>query len=241
MGTISLKNNLNKKSYIAFFDLDHTLIMANSGKLLIKEAREKGMMSLADLTRAFWMSFLYKFSLRNTEKIISGMVQWLEGVPLKEINELSFEVFLKHMVNAIPVEARSEIVMHQKKNAAVVILSSALYPVCQAAAGHLNMDDIICTRFETIDGICTGRPSGMLCFGKEKVTRLKEYCEKNNSRVEDSWYYGDSFSDFPVLQTTGNPVCVNPDRKLLKAAKKYNWKVRRWSNINNSLVYQNTI
>ena len=228
MGTISSKSKSKGKSYIAFFDLDHTLIMGNSGKLLIKEAREKGMMSLMDLARAFWMLFLYKFSLRNTEKIIAGMVQWLEGVPLKKVNDLSSEVFLKHMINTIPDEARSEILMHQEKNAAVVILSSALFPVCQAVAGHLNMDDIICTRFEIIDGICTGRSSGRLCFGKEKVERLKEYCEKNNSRVEDSWYYGDSFSDFPVLQTAGNPVCVNPDRKLFKAAKKYNWKICRW-------------
>lgn len=233
MGTISSKNKLNGKSYIAFFDLDHTLIMANSGKLLIKEAREKGMMSLMDLVRALWMSFLYKFHLRNTEKIIAGMVQWLEGVPLKQVNELSSEVFLKHMIIAIPDEARREIIMHQEKNSAAVILSSALYPVCQAVAGYLNMDDIICTQFETNDGICTGRPSGRLCFGKEKVTRLKEYCEMNNSSVEDAWYYGDSYSDYPVLQIAGNPVCVNPDRRLFKAAKKYKWKICRWSNIHN--------
>jgi HAD superfamily hydrolase (TIGR01490 family) len=229
MGTISSKNKLNGKSYIVFFDLDHTLIMANSGKLLIKEAREQGMMSLIDLATALWMSFLYKFHLRNTEKIIAGMVQWLEGIPLKEINRLSSEVFLKHMICAIPDEARSVIRMHKEKSAAVVILSSALFPVCQAVAGYLNIDDIICTHVETIDGISTGRPSGRLCFGKEKVARLKEYCEKNNSRVENAWYYGDSFSDFPVLQITGNPVCVNPDRKLLKAAKKYKWKVCRWN------------
>jgi len=169
----------------------------------------------------------------DTEKIISGMLQWLKDVPLKKVNALSSEVFLKHMISAIPDEARSEIIMHQEKNAAVVILSSALYPVCQAAAGYLNIDDVICTQVETVAGICTGRTSGKLCFGKEKVTKLKEYCEKNNSSVENAWYYGDSYSDYPVLQIAGNPVCVNPDIKLLKAAKKYNWKICRWSNIHN--------
>lgn len=228
MGTISSENKPAGKSYIAFFDLDNTLIMANSGILLIREAREMGLMTSMDLARALWLSFLYKFSLRNTEMIIAGMLQWLEGVPVRKVNELSTEVFLKHMAGAIPDEARSEIIMHQEKNAAVVILSSALYPVCQAVAGYLNMDDIICTQFETIDGICTGRPSGKLCFGKEKVERLREYCEKNNSRVEDAWYYGDSYSDLPVLKMAGNPACVNPDKKLLKAASKYDWKICRW-------------
>ena len=228
MGITSSENKTEGKSYIAFFDLDHTLIMANSGKLLIKEAREKGLMTFFDLTRALWLSFLYKFSLRNTEKIIAGMLQWLEGVPVKKVNELSTEVFLKKMAGVIPDAARKEINRHQERNGVAVILSSALCPVCQAVAGHLEMNDIVCTRIETTDGICTGRPSGRLCFGKEKVVRLREYCERNNSRVEDAWYYGDSYSDLPVLQIAGHPVCVNPDKKLLKAAIKYSWRVFTW-------------
>jgi len=233
MGTISSENKPEGKSYIAFFDLDHTLIMANSGILLIREAREMGLMTSMDLARALWLSFLYRLSLRNTEKIIFGMLQWLEGVPIRKVNELSTEVFLKNMAGAIPDEARKEIIRHQEKNGAAVILSSALCPVCKAVAGYLNMDDIICTRIETTDGVCTGRPSGRLCFGKEKVARLREYCEKNNSRVEDAWYYGDSISDLPVLQIVGNPVCVNPDKKLLKVAQEINWKIFWWSNYHN--------
>ncbi len=63
METISSENNIKGKSYIAFFDLDDTLIRANSGKLLVRGAYEKGMMSLPDLIKALWLSFLYKFRL----------------------------------------------------------------------------------------------------------------------------------------------------------------------------------
>jgi HAD superfamily hydrolase (TIGR01490 family) len=228
MGTISSENNLKGKSYIAFFDLDDTLIRANSGKLLFRGAYEKGMMSLPDLIRALWLSFLYKFRLMDSEKIIAGMLKWLAGVPEKRVSDLSSEVFEKHMLRAIPEEARSEIRMHKDKDAAVIILSSSLSPVCQVVADHLEMDDVICTQIETDDGRCTGRTAGKLCFGNEKVSRLKEYCEKNNSKVEQAWYYGDSFSDFPVLQIVGNPVCVNPDKKLFKAANKNSWKIYLW-------------
>ena len=228
MGTISSENNLKGKSYIAFFDLDDTLIRANSGKLLVRGACEKGMMSLPDLIRALWLSFLYKFRLMDSEKIIAGMLKWLAGVPEKRVSDLSYEVFEKHMLRAIPEEARSEIRMHKDKDAAVIILSSSLSPVCQVVADHLEMDDVICTQIETDDGRCTGRTAGKLCFGNEKVSRLKEYCEKNNSKVEQAWYYGDSFSDFPVLQIVGNPVCVNPDKKLFRAANKNSWKIYLW-------------
>lgn len=228
MGTISSENNLKGKRYIAFFDLDDTLISLNSGKLLVRAAYMKGMMSFQDLIKAIWLSFLYKFRLRNSEKIIAGMFKWLEGMSEKSLSALSSEVFENHLVNAIPEEARSEIRMHKENNAAVVILSSALSHVCQAVAVHLEMDDYICTHIETDGDKCTGRPDGKICFGNEKVSRLTEYCEKNNSKIEDTWYYGDSFTDFPVLQIVGNPVCVNPDKKLLKAANKKAWKIYLW-------------
>jgi HAD superfamily hydrolase (TIGR01490 family) len=228
MGTISSENNLKGKSYIAFFDLDNTLINSNSGKLLVMEARARGMMNLHNLIRAIWMSFLYRFNLMESEKIIAGMLQWLNGVPVAGVNLLASEVFLKKMIRTITDEARSEIIWHQERNAATVILSSALYPVCQAVAGHLNIDDIICTQLETVDGKCTGKPEGNPCFGEEKAIRLMDYCEKNNSKVPDAWYYGDSISDLPVMQLVGNPVCVNPDKKLLKAAHKNNWKIYLW-------------
>ena len=141
-------------------------------------------MRLQDLIKALWLSLLYKFSLMDSEKIIAGMLKWLTGVPEKRVNDLSSEVFLKKHYQKITDEARIEIMWHQDRNAATVILSSALYPVCQAVAGHLNIDDVICTSSKLSTAYVPAKPAGKPCFGKEKATRLKEYCEKNNSKVE---------------------------------------------------------
>ena len=228
MGTISSENKLKEKSYIAFFDLDNTLIKANSGKLIFRGAYEKGMMRLPDIIKALWLSFLYKFRLMNSEKIIAGMLKWLAGVPEKRFSDLSSEVFEKHMLQAIPEEARNEIRMHKDKNAAIVILSSTLLPVCRKVADNLDLDDVICTELEE-DGSCfTGRTSGKICFGNEKLIRLKNYCEKFNGKISDAWYYGDSISDLPALSIVGYPVCINPDRLLRKRAKEKNWIIFSW-------------
>jgi len=108
METISSENKLKGKSYIAFFDLDNTLINSNSGKLLVMEARARGMMTKRNLIKAVWMIFLYRFSIIEPEKIISGMLQWLNGVPVTAINRLASEVFLKKMIRTISDEARRE-------------------------------------------------------------------------------------------------------------------------------------
>jgi phosphoserine phosphatase len=87
------------------------------------------------------------------------------------------------------------------------------------------MDDVICSGLEIKDGVYTGYPSGTFCFGEEKVNRLNSYCAEKKINPAVTWYYGDSIADFPVLKSAGNPVCVDPDKKLLREAIKRNWKI----------------
>jgi putative phosphoserine phosphatase/1-acylglycerol-3-phosphate O-acyltransferase len=225
METISSKDNYTVKRYVAFFDLDRTIISTNSGRIITKIAYEKGLMTFPDLIRGLWLSFLYRYELRDTVKIIDSMVAWLKGVRVTDFNDLALEVFNTNILNSIRPEIREEITYHKNKEAIIVILSSALPAICKPVANYLSLDDIICSNLEVNNGVFTGFPSGSFCFGKEKVNRLLGYCKSVNINPLDSWYYGDSIADLPVLETVGNPVCVYPDRKLLKVSRERGWKV----------------
>jgi putative phosphoserine phosphatase/1-acylglycerol-3-phosphate O-acyltransferase len=228
METISSKESSSGKKYIAFFDLDHTLISSNSGKLLILYAYKQGLMTRTDILKGFYLSLLYRLDLKDTTKIINRMVSWVKGVSESTMNELSAEIFENQILKTIRREVQDEIKFHKTNGARVVILSSSLFPVCQKVADHLGMDDVICSNLEVLDGIYTGRSVGPLCFGEEKVTRLIEYCKIHSINTDNSWYYGDSIADFPALSSIGNPVCINPDKKLKKAALKRSWKIFLW-------------
>jgi putative phosphoserine phosphatase/1-acylglycerol-3-phosphate O-acyltransferase len=225
METISSKDSCTGNRYIAFFDLDRTIISTNSGRIITKTAYEKGLMTVSDLIRGIWLSFLYRYELRDTVKIIDSMVSWLKGVRQTDLDDLALEVFNTNLLNSIRPEIREEITYHKNKEAIIVILSSALPSICKPVADYLRMDDILCSNLEINNGVFTGFPSGSFCFGKEKVKRLLEYCMFMNINPLDSWYYGDSIADLPVLETVGNPVCVYPDRKLLKVSRARGWKV----------------
>lgn len=228
MATISSAYSKPGKSYIAFFDLDGTIIGANSGKALVHQAYNRGMMSFCDLAKAIYLSMVYRTHLKDTRKIINDMVSWVAGLPEKSILELSSEVTANVLIPSIHSEVRSELNMHREQNARVVILSSALKPVCQKIANHLGMDDILCSELEVVNGQYTGRPLGRLCFEEEKALRLKEYCEVNNTEMKNAWYYADSIDDKPALSIVGHPVCINPDKKLKKTALERNWKILQW-------------
>jgi len=142
--------------------------------------------------------------------------------------KLSGEVFHRYLQDAVRPEIYAEIRYHKERNARIVILSSAIQFICSLMGSHLAVDDIICSELEIRDGLFTGRSVGPLCFGIEKLTRLKAYCEKMNCSPEKAYYYADDISDFQVLDVVGYPVCINPDRKLARAAAAKHWTIHEW-------------
>jgi HAD superfamily hydrolase (TIGR01490 family) len=228
METTSSNNKHTTKDYIVFFDLDKTLTKSISGKALATEAFRKGLLSNWKLLNAAILSLEFRFKLRDQLKIIDEMVSWVKGIPVNSIEDLCTEVFNEILFPSIYKDAICEIELHKTKNAKVVILSSALTTICRQMAENLNIDDIICSGLEVKNGYMTGRPLGHLCFGEEKTVRLKRYCEIFNFSLSEAWYYGDSISDLHALNAIGNPVCVNPDKKLKKAAKRRGWKIVLW-------------
>ncbi|MBA3610362.1 MAG: HAD-IB family hydrolase, partial [Rubrobacter sp.] len=43
-----------------------------------------------------------------------------------------------------------------------------------------------------------------------------------------SYAYADAISDLPMLEAVGNPVAVNPDRRLEASAKERGWRIEHW-------------
>lgn len=228
MATTSSKDSDRGKSYFAFFDLDHTIAGTVSGRELALAAHRKGFMKRSDLISAIWLSLGYRMKLLLPENAIAKMGSWVKGMTVESIDELCMEVTDRILKPAVYDEVRNELDKHREKNAGLVILSSTVEPVCRRMAELLGMDDTLCTGLEAIDGILTGRPLGRFCFGGEKERRLREYCENNNSKLQDAWYYGDAISDLHALNCVGHPVCINPERKLAGIARERGWEIKYW-------------
>jgi putative phosphoserine phosphatase / 1-acylglycerol-3-phosphate O-acyltransferase len=228
METTFSKDSATGNGYISFFDLDLTITRTISGKELIRGAIKKGIMAPSDIVHSVYLLLLYKLNLRDPLKIIDDMVMGVKGMPEKTMTDLCSGIFRDVLLPSVYSEARSEIKFHKDNNGKVVLLSSTLAPLCQEFAKDLLLDDILCSRLEVKNGYLTGRPIGRMCFGEEKTVRLREYCELNNTSLSDVWYYADSISDLPALSSVGIPVCVNPDKKLRKAAVKRGWKILYW-------------
>jgi HAD superfamily hydrolase (TIGR01490 family) len=228
METISSRNNDLQGTYLVFFDLDRTLISEISGNAMVRGAYEKGLLPMADIANAFYLYLLYKLGLRDPLRVIVDMVGWVKGKDEIMMRELCLDIYRKVLFPSLYNEALKEIKIHRENNARLVLLSSGLDTICSRVTESLAFDDMICSSLEVKDGYFTGKPVGRLCFGDEKLKRMTGYCTEHSINLSESWYYGDAISDLPVLESVGNPVCVNPDRRLKKEALKRGWKIVQW-------------
>jgi HAD superfamily hydrolase (TIGR01490 family) len=211
--------------YIAFYDLDHTILSGNSATTLVEVARQRGIMTPRQFRHAVYLSLIYKLNLGDPTKMINRMLSWLNGLKESAIRELCMEVFQKQLLDTIRPEILQSMEMHRQKNGALVLLSSATSPICEPIARHLQLDDLICTHLESREGILTGHTLGKLVYGEEKKNRMLSYCKTYGHDPGLAFYYGDSFTDQYVMEAVGNPVAVSPDRRLFKIATARSWPV----------------
>lgn len=215
-------------SYIAFFDLDRTILRTSNGTPLVLEAYKRKIMTRRDLISAIRYSILYKLEWKETTKILSEMAAWIEGLDEKKFRDFAQEVVKSKLIDEIRPEVYQEMEMHRKEGAGLVMLSAATIYVCQPIAEHLGMDDVISSELEVKEGVFTGIPAGTINYGDQKLVRFETYCEKNQIDREKAWFYTDSHTDIPVMEEVGYPICVAPDRRLRKHAQQKNWVIKTW-------------
>jgi len=218
----------DKKRHVAFFDLDNTILNTNSGKIMIHQAFRRGLINKKEFIQALILSVFYRIGVLSPEKIMKKMASWLKGVPEKQFIDFASNTFSKYIKDAIRDNARTAINYHKNNNGHTVILSAATHYICNQVKEILDIDDVICSKMEVIEGYFSGYPEGEYCYGNEKLIRTKAYCEAHNFDIDEAYYYADSISDLKVLEKVGNPMCVSPDSKLIEVAQKRRWQMYRW-------------
>lgn len=88
---------------------------------------------------------------------------------------------------------------------------------------------LICTVLERdSSGTYTGRIQGTDCLGEGKVVKVRQELP-NIDAIEwkESWAFGDSASDIPLLSLVGNACAVDPDPFLERKARSNRWSIIR--------------
>jgi HAD superfamily hydrolase (TIGR01490 family) len=216
----------------AFFDLDKTVIAKASMVAFSGPLHRAGLLSRRMLLRAAWGQLAYAqfgASPERLAKLRDSVLRLTVGWDQAVISELVRETLVDVVEPIVYDEALELIREHRTAGRKVFIVSASPEEIVAPLAQYLGVDEAISTRSELDEqGRYTGRTE-RYCYGPEKVVAMTEVAERDGIDLAASYAYSDSATDTPMLTAVGHAVAVNPDRELLRVAKREGWEVRRFT------------
>lgn len=212
----------------AFFDLDKTIIATSSAFAYGREFMHNGLISHAEAVQMSLAKASYVMVGQSSEQMDATrdhLAALVSGWEVEEVLRIADEA-LHHVVTpAIYSEARELIRFHRSAGHDIVIVSASASQLVRPIAEELGIDDIVATELEIVDGHFTGEILTYL-KGPAKSEAMMKLAAERGYDMESSYAYSDSATDIPMLEAVGNPVAVNPDRAMKKAALEKGWEIR---------------
>jgi HAD superfamily hydrolase (TIGR01490 family) len=221
-----------------FFDLDRTLMEGSSAFQFGRAAFKAGLMSRRQLLADAWANI--KFRLRgatdtDTHALRDRISKSLEGTRVRDLERLGPDVLAGVLPRIYP-QMLGVAYEHQDAGRRVYIVTAAAAELADTLARVLAFDGGIGSQFsEVVDGVFTGRPTGLFIYRTEKALAIENLAREEGIDLSQSWAYSDSESDLPMLRVVGHPVAVNPDRELARIAREEGWDVLRFDRLGRRL------
>lgn len=207
------------------FDLDHTLLTANSSfrfgsflyqqnffpfwallKALTAYARHKWLrMSIHDL---HWKTFLYLFKGRSIVDVQAYVNRFLDVA----LDDMLYSPAINRLKQA------------QARGDKVLILSSSPHFLVEPIAKRLNVQNWQATLYQSNEqGILIGIAQAF--EGEYKADYLKQFSTELNFHRSDMTVYSDSHLDLPILKMAGQAIGVRPDSHLTEICLQNGWEI----------------
>lgn len=212
----------------AFYDLEGTLMSTNLVHTLGFYARrqqglfktiKKSASTIAKLPM-FGITDLYSRNVFNEYFFRS-----YEGESKDRLRYFSEELFEEVLKPAVFPGTKDLIAQSKKIGQRQIVITGALDFTIERLMDYLGIDEFMANRLEFVNGYATGRLLPPVMASATKAKWIREYAEKNDINLSESYAYSDSISDLPMLSIVGHPVAVNPDFRLKQTALQHDWAI----------------
>ena len=222
----------------AFFDLDRTLMEGSSAFQFGRAAYRAGLMSRRQLVADAVANVRFRLRGATDEDTIAlrdRISASLAGTRVRDLERLGAPVLAGILPRLYP-QMLATAYEHQDAGRRVYIVTAASNELAEMLARVLGFDGGIGSQFsEVVDGVYTGRPTGLFIYRTGKATAIEQLARDEGIDLGASYAYSDSESDMPMLRTVGHAVAVNPDSELARIARQEGWEVLRFDRLRRRL------
>ena len=211
---------------LAIFDLDNTLIADDSDYLWGQFLADQGVVD-KDIYESANIKFYndYKQGTLDIIEFLSFSLRPLANNDPEQLYQWRAK-FVSDIITPILLKpAQDLITKHKDRGDTLLVITATNRFVTEPIVNLYDIEHLLATTPEFIDGKYTGGFNGIPCFQEGKVKLLEEWLKSSNETMQGSWFYSDSHNDLPLLKLVDNPVAVDPDEKLTEFAIASNWPI----------------
>lgn len=217
---------------LAIFDFNGTIFPRETLPFLLSEWY-KNKYSRLTLIKTFIpllpLYLTYKFGKTSISKekmereAVSKFSKIFSGMSKEEISDF-FSLAAESAFKSFNQKVVKKIYWAKKSGYKTVLLSGAFKLFLEKVGEKLGFDCVIGSELILNKGIY--KNSGVrIISGSSKLKQLYQEYDSEKVNWAESWAYADSYHDLELLEAVGNPVPVNPDKKLLSTAEERSWQM----------------
>ncbi len=213
---------------LAIFDLDNTLIAGDSdhawGEFLVEQNLvDPNVFKTAN--DRFYED--YCRGQLDIHAYLRFALKPLAAFGPDELAELH-QQFMETKIKPIRLQKAQDLIeMHRGRGDVLLVITATNRFVTEPIVRSLNIENLLASDGEIIDGRYTGEPIGVPCFAEGKITRLEQWLTEQDKKTSDleRYFYSDSLNDIPLLDMVDHPHAVDPDDTLKQIAAERGWPV----------------
>ena len=211
---------------LVLFDMDHTLVPADTGTIWSQFLQEQNLISLEKAQERAQFLADYQNGTLNVEEAYRfelGVLQSLERDLRKELLNQFFKDKVKPLITATALQT---VAKHRKNGDYLIMITATLEEIASPIAEFFGMDHLIGGRGQIdAQGNYTGEVELEPCMGRGKLVHLEEWLVKTGNNPVEYTFYSDSHNDLPLLEQVDVAIAVDPDAKLRQIAQENNWQI----------------
>ena len=213
---------------LALFDLDHTLLSADSDVLWCEFLIAEGCLDALFAEHYQDMALRYDAGTVTPVDYCDFHARTLAGRTPAELLPLREHFFREWVRPRIPDDSRALLQRRRELGETVVLTTATNRVVSELTAADLGVDHYLCTELEIADGRYTGRTAGALNMRSGKIDRLRGWLRDAGhpeQLLQEASFYSDSINDLALLSAVKRPIVVDPDPRLESTALRKGWTV----------------
>lgn len=214
------------KKPVAIFDIDGTFFRWQLFHELVFQLKDMGCFS-KEIAKKLDETFLKWQGLQATwseyeDQVVKAIEDSITSISPKKVEQAAQNIINKsgHEVYAFTAQLAQKL---KKEGYFLLAITGSQQEIAELFAKKHGFDDCIGLIHERKNDRYTGKYERFIV--NKKLFLAKQYIDKHNLSLEESYGIGDSASDIDILHLVTHPIAFNPSKELLDEAQARKWPI----------------